>query len=81
MLWFKSASRKDAPQKQQETVPVAEFQAVQKQLANAEHSKAAADALHQHIAELSVNPRSAIYLRTNKWTTIYTLCIKMLSQR
>ncbi len=55
MLWFKSASKSSKNDKNSEanSVPLAEFQALEKQLANAENAKASADALHQHITELS----------------------------
>ena len=52
MLWFKSSNRAD-PSQQEDMVPRSEYDALEKQLQNAIGAKDAAEALHQHIAELS----------------------------
>lgn len=55
MLWFKSASKsnKTSQQGPADTVPRSEFEAIEKQLQNAIRAKDSAEALHQHITELS----------------------------
>lgn len=55
MLWFKSASKsnKNDQQNQADSVPRSEFEALEKQLQNAIRAKDSAEALHQHITELS----------------------------
>ncbi len=52
MLWFKSANRANtAPQ--EDMIERSEYDALEKQLQNAVRAKDAAEALHQHIAEMS----------------------------
>lgn len=54
MHWFKFAFKSKQPAETQDSsVPRAEFEALEKQLQNAVRAKDSAEALHQHITELS----------------------------
>ena len=56
MQWFKSfasKSKQAQPQEQADTVSRSEYESLKKQLLNANRAKDSAEALHQHITELS----------------------------